>query len=129
MAGIPTSGRINNDALLMEGYMCHVCLPTPCLNGGVCAHPRFWAFTCDCAGTGHRCDICQTPLPPCSGDVNGNGVVEVGDVLEVLTYFGLSGESYFTVLNRTGTAADVNGDNRVAVVDVLTVLSMFGRVC
>ena len=129
MAGMPTSGRINNDALLMEGYMCHVCLPTPCLNGGVCAHPRFWAFTCDCAGTGHRGDICQTPLPPCSGDVNGNGVVEVGDVLEVLTYFGLSGESYFTVLNRTGTAADVNGDNRVAVVDVLTVLSMFGRVC
>ena len=59
MAGMPTSGRINNDALLMEGYMCHICLPSPCMNGGVCQHPQAWQFTCDCTGTGYVGDICQ----------------------------------------------------------------------
>ena len=39
--------------------MCHVCLPSPCLNGGVCGHPHAWAFTCNCTGTGYTGDICQ----------------------------------------------------------------------
>jgi hypothetical protein len=29
MAGMPTSGRINNDALLMSGYMC-LCATSDC---------------------------------------------------------------------------------------------------
>merc|ERR1719424_408471 len=72
MAGMPTADesgnyRMNNDALLMEGYMCHVCLPAPCANGGVCSHIP-WGFTCDCSGTGFGGDTCEKRLPvvPCA---------------------------------------------------------------
>merc|ERR1711871_299530 len=68
MAGMPTADengnyRMNNDALLMEGYLCHVCLPEPCANGGVCSHIP-WGFTCDCSGTGFGGDTCERQLTP-----------------------------------------------------------------
>merc|ERR1711871_1277845 len=68
MAGMPTADedgnyRMNNDALLMEGYLCHVCLPEPCANGGVCSHIP-WGFTCDCSGTGYGGDTCEKRLSP-----------------------------------------------------------------
>ena len=79
-AGMPTADkngkfRINNDALLMNGYMCHICLPQPCLHGGKCRHfpkgkagiahhkkekRKMSGFTCNCTGTGYTGDICQT---------------------------------------------------------------------
>merc|ERR1711871_1096830 len=110
MAGMPTSGRINNDALLMEGYVCHVCLPSPCLNGGVCGHPHAWAFTCDCTGTGFHGDLCQAAVP-CAGDLTGDGRISVADVLEVLAHYrhadGVTGSNSF----------DVTEDGRVDVED------------
>eukprot|EP01047_Picozoa_sp_COSAG01_P075951 COSAG01_NODE_13182_length_1624_cov_0.878689_1_plen_256_part_10 len=86
-AGMPTADangtyRINNDALLMSGYMCHICLPTPCHNGGTCAHVPSGAagaahflnqrrnlsgFTCACP-SGFSGDICQT-RETCTGDI------------------------------------------------------------
>jgi len=55
----------------------------------------------------------------CLGDVDGDLVVSVSDILEVLGEFGC-------VSNCTN---DVNGDGYVNVADVLLVLSSFGTVC
>jgi hypothetical protein len=56
-------GEVNFDVLLMEGFICHVCLPNPCTNGGRCLHHdgiyTFGGFSCDCDGTGYMGDICQ----------------------------------------------------------------------
>ena len=92
---------VNNDALLMSGYLCHICLPQPCMNNGTCTHiPAGQAgtthylteqrnvsgFSCTCAA-GYTGDICQTRLP-CLGDADGNFVINVEDVLIVLSNFG-----------------------------------------
>merc|ERR1711865_573555 len=43
---------VDFDILLMEGFICHVCLPEPCKNGGQCAHhPGVYTsggFSCEC---------------------------------------------------------------------------------
>ena len=31
-------GLVNFDVLLMEGFICHVCLPNPCTNEAPCVH-------------------------------------------------------------------------------------------
>ena len=51
----------------------------------------------------------------CPEDINGDGIVGFGDVLEALSAWGSS-----------GGAADVDGDGTVAFGDVLAVLSAFG---
>lgn len=56
----------------------------------------------------------------CTEDVNGNGVVDVSDILGILSEFGCT--------SGCG-AADANGDGAVNVADVLVVLSMFGELC
>jgi sugar lactone lactonase YvrE len=58
---------VNFDILLMEGYICHICLPDPCRNGGRCVHHSgtytMGGFSCNCAGTQHHGDICQFSSP------------------------------------------------------------------
>ena len=57
---------------------------------------------------------------PCPEDVNDNGIVDVGDILLILSDFGC--------MSNCGNA-DANDDGAVNVGDVLLVLSMFGEVC
>ena len=64
---------------------------------------------------GFNCD--GTSL--CPEDLNGNGFVDVGDVLLVLSEFGCT----------VDCTADVTGDGFVAVDDVLALLSEFGANC
>ena len=64
---------------------------------------------------GFNCD--GTSL--CLEDLNGNGSIDVGDVLLVLSEFGCD----------VDCTADVTGDGFVTVDDVLTVLSLFGEDC
>ena len=64
---------------------------------------------------GFNCD--GTSL--CLEDLNGNGSIDVADVLLVLSEFGCD----------VDCTADVTGDGFVAVDDVLTVLSLFGEDC
>ena len=64
---------------------------------------------------GFNCD--GTSL--CLEDLNGNGSIDVGDVLLVLSEFGCD----------VDCTADVTGDGFVAVDDVLLVLSLFGEDC
>ena len=51
----------------------------------------------------------------CPADVNGDDVVDVTDILAIISAWG-----------DTGGAADVNGDNIVDVSDLLTLISAWG---
>ena len=55
----------------------------------------------------------------CVGDMDGDGVVAVSDVLSVLSEFGCN----------TKCTMDINGDGSTNVTDVLLVLSAFGTAC
>lgn len=60
--------------------------------------------------------------PPCSGDVNGSGGVDVDDLNVILSAFGTS--------VGVGHAADLaNGDGVVNIDDLNVVLSNFGATC
>lgn len=56
----------------------------------------------------------------CAEDLNGNGMVEVSDVLILLADFGCEAEC---------SVADINGDGMVSVADVLLLLAAFGEEC
>lgn len=132
-AGMPTADangtyRINNDALLMSGYMCHICLPQPCQHGGVCTHVpasrggvasygtqkrRMSGFTCKCQ-PGYSGDICQR--------ASGGGRV----ALKPTGGGGGGGVCKKTGLPLTG---DIDGDAKVNVEDLLKVLANFGSSC
>jgi hypothetical protein len=63
---------VNFDILLMEGFLCHVCLPDPCRNGGTCVHHSgrytLGGFSCNCPA-GYSGDVCQLGPPPPPGVV------------------------------------------------------------
>lgn len=54
----------------------------------------------------------------CAGDISGDGVINVSDVLSMLSAFGSS-----------DGPSDVNADGIVNVSDVLELLSSFGQIC
>ena len=56
--------------------------------------------------------ICQSP---CSGDTDGNGFVNVGDLLAVISQWGTGGGS-----------ADIDGSGTVDVGDLLLVIGGWG---
>ncbi len=55
----------------------------------------------------------------CAEDLNGNGSVEVGDLLLLLADFGC----------LTECSADIDGDGAVTVNDILLLLAAFGDSC
>ena len=55
----------------------------------------------------------------CPEDVVVNGIIDISDVLLILSQYGC-------LVNCQG---DVDGDGAVTIVDVLQVLSMFGQNC
>lgn len=73
--------------------------------------------TCDYPSDGLDCD--GNPIS-CPEDLNNNGMVEVSDVLLLLSDFGCNTEC---------SVADVNGDGSVSVADVLLLLAAFGEAC
>lgn len=75
------------------------------------------AAACDYANEGFDCE--GNPVG-CPQDINGNGTVEVSDVLSLLSEFGCASDC---------GSADVNGDGAVSVSDVLMLLSAFGEEC
>ena len=66
-------------------------------------------------------------------DFNGNGVVDVGDVMAVAVRWGLTAANP----NPDGDLStpnyeakyDVNGDGVITVVDIMTVAAQWGRTC
>jgi hypothetical protein len=75
------------------------------------------AAACEFAADGLDCE--GNPLS-CSEDINGNGTVEVSDVLLLLSDFGCTSDC---------TVADVDGDGSVSVADILLLLAAFGEEC
>ena len=57
----------------------------------------------------------------CPSDINGNGAIEVSDVLLVLSDFGCE--------TGCNPLTDLDGDGAITVNDLLTVLSSFGESC
>jgi len=72
---------------------------------------------CEYAADGFDCD--GNPIS-CPEDINGNGTVEVSDVLLLLSDFGCTSDC---------TGADIDGDGAVSVTDVLLLLAAFGEEC
>ena len=55
----------------------------------------------------------------CIGDVNGDGAVTVGDLLQILAEFGCT----------EGCTTDLNEDGLTTVADLLLLLSVYGATC
>ncbi|MCH2147587.1 MAG: hypothetical protein MK073_07210 [Phycisphaerales bacterium] len=68
-------------------------------------------------------DPCELPLGNCPADVNNDYVVSVGDILTVISDFGICGDGTFR------PEADVNGDCCVGVSDILDIISLWGQDC
>ena len=75
------------------------------------------AAACEFAADGFDCD--GNPIG-CPEDINGNGTVEVSDVLLLLSDFGCTADC---------TGADVDGDGAVSVADILLLLAAFSEDC
>ena len=58
-------------------------------------------------------------LVDCTGDVNGDGAVTVGDLLQILAEFGCT----------EGCTTDLNEDGLTTVADLLLLLSVYGATC
>lgn len=114
-----------------------ICLPAGCYNltvfdqygDGMCCEYGTGAFTLFAGGevlaTGGQfassssASFCLAPVEDCPEDLNGNAVIEVGDVLLLLAEFGC----------ESGCTTDLTGDGFVAVDDILILLSAFGVSC
>ena len=72
---------------------------------------------CEYAADGFDCD---GNTLSCAEDINGNGTVEVSDVLLLLSDFGCTSDC---------TDADIDGDGAVSVADILLLLAAFGEGC
>ncbi len=62
-------------------------------------------------------------LPPCPPDINGDGVVNVLDLIELLLCFGQPATP------PCDTGQDVNGDGTINVLDLIELLLAFGQSC
>ena len=66
---------------------------------------------------------CDLPLGPCPADVDGNGVVAVSDVLEVIANWGDCGDGTYRPVG------DVDGNCCVSVTDLLELIAAWGQDC
>ena len=72
-------------------------------------------------------DPCDSPLPECATDVDGDGIVAVSDVLAIIGSWGSCGDGTF---RPTGDIAPLpNGDCCVDVADILAVIGSWGYEC
>ncbi|HBE10897.1 MAG TPA: hypothetical protein DCY76_00535, partial [Flavobacteriales bacterium] len=92
---------------------------TGCQEEGACNYnpDATDATACEYAADGFDCE--GNPLS-CPEDINGNGTVEVSDVLLLLSDFGCTSDC---------TGADIDGDGAVSVADILLLLAAFGEEC
>ena len=61
--------------------------------------------------------------PPCPADINGDGAIDVLDLIELLLCFGQP------VTPPCDTGQDVNGDGAIDVLDLIDLLLAFGQAC
>jgi hypothetical protein len=69
-----------------------------------------------------RLEISFTTGPDCPGDADGNGVVDIDDIVAVVLQFGMT---QFDCI----VSADVDGNGAVDIDDIVEVVLNFGDVC
>ena len=90
-------------------------LGDPCDDGDVSTYDD---IITDCSAPDYGCQ--GTPLNTnCSADLDGDGVVTVGDVLSLLSEFGC----------LIACENDITGDGQITAADMLSMLAEFGSVC
>jgi len=68
-------------------------------------------------------DPCSLPIGSCADDIDGDGIVGVGDVLAIINDWGICGDGSFR------PAGDVDGDCCVGIADLLQVIAAWGTEC
>lgn len=58
---------------------------------------------------------------PCTGDLNGDGSIDISDLAQLLAHFGMAGASF--------EDGDSDGDGDVDISDLAALLSNFGTSC
>jgi len=72
-------------------------------------------------------DPCDSVLPACAEDVDGDGIVAVSDILSIIGNWGSCGDGTFRPAGDIAPAP--NGDCCVTVADILAVISSWGVEC
>ncbi|MBT6283520.1 MAG: hypothetical protein HOJ00_09105 [Phycisphaerae bacterium] len=97
------------------------------INPSVLGFPSMAILEAIEVGTAIVPDPCNSPLPSCSSDVDGDGFVAVSDILAIIASWGVCGDGTF---RPTGDIAPLpNGDCCVDVGDVLAVIGNWGMEC
>lgn len=69
-------------------------------------------------------DLLINGTPDCPGDLNGDGVINIQDLAQLLASYGLcDGDTGYD------PAADLSGDDCVTLADLATLLSVYGTTC
>ena len=86
----------------------------------------------DCVITGKTGAFCSTttddavltvnPAPDCPGDLNGDNVVNISDLSQLLAYYG-------TASGATPEQGDMDGDGDVDISDLSALLAIYGTTC
>jgi hypothetical protein len=96
--------------------------------GGTIGQPDAGSFAAPLSGGGFELvggfwPVAEGPQsPPCTGDLNGDGVVSLADLTAQLSHFG-------TLSGATLADGDLDGDGDVDLSDLTTLLSNFGTAC
>ena len=120
--GAPETGNlaVNEDSFIVSGNSLVQTLTLPA-NGIWVELNAFFEDETTCTATNGNAYFAPEACVVCPADINGNGAIEVSDVLMVLSDFGCDTDC--------NSATDLDGDGSITVADVLTVLSAFGEDC
>ena len=120
--GAPETGNlaVNEDSYLVSGNTLVQTVTLPA-DGAWLGLNAFFEDETTCSATNGNAYFAPESCAVCPADVNGNGAIEVSDVLEVLSQFGCD--------NGCAPNLDLDDDNSITVADVLIVLSAFGEAC
>jgi hypothetical protein len=120
--GAPETGNlaVNEDSYLFSGNALVQTITLPA-DGAWLELNAFFEDEAVCSATNGNAYFAPQACAACPADVNGNGAIEVSDVLEVLSEFGCD--------NGCSPNLDLDSDNSITVADVLLVLSAFGEAC
>lgn len=120
--GTPDTGGliVNGESYNIEGNSLIATISAPA-NGAWIGLDAYFEDESTCQASNGNAFYGPPPCAPCPADVNGNGAIDVADVLTVLSEFGCS--------SGCNALTDLDGDGAITVADVLAVLSAFGEDC
>ena len=120
--GTPDTGGliVNGESYNIEGNSLIATISAPA-NGAWVGLDAYFEDETTCQASNGNAFYGPPPCALCPADVNGNGAIDVADVLTVLSEFGCS--------SGCNALTDLDGDGAITVADVLAVLSAFGEDC